>query len=182
MGVSEKQLEPYKDRFDYHDQLDGEETPKVSIHQSGQIHIHLGKDRTKELYIPQLNTMQDEHIASITAVSFSKLPVFNREPKLTGIKRDFIISGDPEIESGRLVIYVNGHDNSFSQKGTILTIERKTLHSSLFFCISAVPQPPLDEPPSEKDGSQPGVIVITGWDPRKMNNDQETEYHYLIAE
>jgi len=50
----------YKDKFNYSGQFIGEDAPKVSIHESGQIHIYVGKDRTKALNLPKLHTLKDE--------------------------------------------------------------------------------------------------------------------------
>ncbi len=172
----------YKDKFNYLGQFIGEDAPKVSIHESGQIHIYVGKDRTKALNIPKLHTLKDEHIASVTAVAFSKLLVYSKEPKLTGKDRDIIIKFGSEVESGRILIFVNGRDGMFSEKGLILTLKRKTLSSPLYYCISPVGQAQLDKDSDEGEVTTSGVMVISGWNPRMMDLGHNTEYHYLIGE
>ncbi len=115
----------YKDKFNYMGQFIGEDAPKVSIHESGQIHIYVGKDRTKALNIPKLHTLKDEHIASVTAVAFSKLLVYSKEPKLTGKDRDIIIKVGSEVESGRILIFCKWKGWNVFRKGIDTNLGKK---------------------------------------------------------
>jgi len=64
------------DTFDFTDQQATDRMPKLSIHESGRVHIRVGDTTVGPVYTPQLATLRGEHIAAVATDVFEGLPVF----------------------------------------------------------------------------------------------------------
>lgn len=93
------------------------DVPKVSIHQSGQVHTLLGGHRIGPLQMGKLAQLRDEHIATVTVDQFAGLPKHEKSLKTSdnSKKRDIPIEIPENIPGGRFRIYVNGVSNQFGQ-------------------------------------------------------------------
>ncbi len=164
--------------FDYTKQSVSDDMPKLSIHETGQVHIEIGKERVGPVFIPQFRNLIDEHIATVTMDNIMGLPEHNKEPNLFPPHTDLLIETGEETESLRLLLYVNGDAPNFKYNNAIITLgtrERKHLSKPIFIGLFVVPQSDLRE---NNEESSPGVLAIAGWDPRKMP-DKATDLLFI---
>jgi hypothetical protein len=154
--------------------------PKLSIHETGQVHVQVGRDnRAGPLRIPPLTTWRGEHAATITADTLAGLAVFDGQPRTQGAERDHVIPVESDrVESGRLAIYLNGKENVFATHcGIVLTLTRPTLKNPLYLGIRPFAQDPLG------DGTgNDGVTVIAGWTPAQALSPASAPFLYIRGE
>ena len=65
--------------FDFTEDIFREQTPKLSIHEKGQVHVYADKQKAGPLFIPPLATLTGQHIASVCPDAFESLPTFTIE-------------------------------------------------------------------------------------------------------
>ena len=165
--------------FSYKEQLASSTAPKVSIHESGRVHVRIGEQGTGPVYIPSLRDFRGEHLASIAADSIAGLPPFTRKPRLTGRDVDVIVNATSQFgPSIRFVIYANGAAPNFCGScNWVFSLLRPRLTNPLYFGIAPKGQQPL------RSGEQQGVIVIAGWDPSTASDpSRASDFLYLRAE
>ena len=141
-----------------------QERPKLSIHQSGQVHVKLlegdeykaGPLQTKPLW-----DFQGEHVAGITIDSIDSLPDAGKiKPKP---KSPEVALRTEEIgQTRRFALYANGTEPRFDYpvKATV-TMYRAGLPAPLHVGIATFAQDALTE------GEEGGVTIISGWNPDK---------------
>jgi hypothetical protein len=148
----------------FDDQETSPRTPKLSIHETGQVHI------------PPLSALRGQHVASVTCVRFSALALFDRAPKPGGPERDLIIPVEEGVESGRLALYVNGEAPAFPGKDAItFALRRPTLERPLYLRLTPYSQPPL----GDEGGAT--VIVTAGWNPQGTPVWELFDYMFIVA-
>ena len=159
-GRSMPQAE-FTDTFTFTDDLLSDTTPKLSIHQSGQVHILAGDTRIGPLRIPPLSTLRGQHIASVTVDAFSVLSEFTSTPKAKGKDQDHVIPAEDNAASGRIALYLAGDRPAFQAQECpiVITLKRPSLPSPLYLGIKPIGQPVLGEPDPQ------GITVLAGWDP-----------------
>lgn len=147
--------------FDFTDDIFKKETPKLSIHETGQVHVCVGDSKAGPLYIPELKTFTGQHIASVCPDSFLTLPIFTGKLREKGSKIDHIIPAVDGAINGRLAIYLNGTQPMFCAQNCRLIFPRRspTLKHPLYFCAKPIVQPPIGTV------FQEGVTIIAGWNP-----------------
>lgn len=165
-----------RDSFDFTTDIEEESVPKLSIHESGQVHIYAGKKRVGPLKIPTLRSFRGEHIASVALDTFDALPLFPEEPRSDGPERDITLGIEPEVDSGRIAIFVNGYEARFL--GTppppiTLALQRPSGNSPLYVGLKVLGQQPLG-----RDEVNSGTTVIAGWDPQRPVTES-VEYLYV---
>jgi hypothetical protein len=125
------------------------------------------------LRVPPLSDWTGEHIASVSPVRFDALAPFTLEPKHSGTDRDFVFAASAE-GSGRLAIYTNGREPSFASPVNIhFTLVRPTLDTPLHIGVAAATNTPL--------GTDPGVLVIGGWNPKTALKSGAESFLYVSA-
>jgi hypothetical protein len=162
--------------FDFTAQLTSEDTPHVSIHGLGQVHIKDPQVIAGPLRIPPLDSLTGQHIASISVDAFDDLAAFEGTPKAKGPEFDLVIPVDSGVRGGRLAIYVNGGDATFDFSGPtppVVTLTRQG--RELHVAVAPISQPVLGDP------GRRGVTVIAGWDPR-ATADEPMAFLYLRGE
>ncbi len=150
--------------FNFKEQFQGDKIPKLSIHETGQVHVYIEKQKKAgPLQSIPLRELRGEHIASVSIDAFEKLPEHRQELKITGAKRDVEIPADDEAKSGRVVIFVNAAPAAvFKHRcALIVHIQRPHLETPVHICFVPVGQEALGP---EGEG---GVTVLAGWNPRK---------------
>lgn len=157
--------------FSFTDQLSTTTAPKVSIHQSGLIHIRVGGEQAGPLSIPPLAQLRGEHVATICVDRFDKLPLFHRTPRKSGRAIDTIIRLPEGVQSGRFPLYLNGAMPKFKSSNICLCVRllRPSLRAPLYLGIAPLGQEPVADPKGKQ-----GVTVICGWNPSKP-----TDFLYL---
>ena len=170
-SLGEKQAQ---DTFDFTAGFVEDKVPKLSIHETGQVHIFAGKERAGPLQIPPLETLRGQHVATVVPDAFVALKPFLGVPRESGPELDHVIPADDLVETGRLAIYVNGAAPAFDAANCRLTLSlrRPTLARPLNVGIKAIPQAPLDADTFE------GVTVIAGWDPT-LPKDAALDFLYV---
>lgn len=148
--------------------------PKLSIHESGQVHVIMANGKAGPLSIPPLTSLRGQHIATVSIDSFQELPEFNGQLRQAGATRDLLIPAEAEAQSGRLAFYLNGQERSFDapECGIVVTLRRPTLLRPLHLGIAPKAQEVLGAE------NQQGVTVISGWDPNRTNS-QDMDYLYV---
>ena len=150
----------FEDKIRFSDDLYSESVPKLSIHESGQVHIQARGVKAGPVSISPLAKWKGQHIATVGADSFLSLSPFTGSISSTGPKIDHVIPADEMVKNGRLVFYLAGDRPAFEEQSCrlVVTIQRPTLASPIYLGI----QPKAQPPPSEPDLA--GVTAIAGWD------------------
>jgi hypothetical protein len=152
-------------------EVDGE--PKLSIHESGQVHVKgLGVLAGPLQSVPLAN-LRGEHMATVTVERFEGLMEFKGAPSSGGQYRDYVVRAEG-AESGRHAIYINGAAPEFADGPCWITLRlgRSTLPRPIYVGVSAVGQAPLS------DRGETGVAVIAGWNPR-LPSAAEQDFLYV---
>ncbi len=144
--------------FSFREQFDSEEIPKLSIHESGRIHIHYnGSQIAGPIYTLPLDRWRGQHLTTITADSFATLADYQRVLRDTGAEIDTVTPCGAGVVSGRMAIYCNGEREEFASNcRVVFRLERVTLGRPLYLGISPIAQDPI---------GTGGVTVICGWNP-----------------
>ena len=161
-----------QDTFDFTQQSESKDIPKLSIHQSGSVHAKVGKVPVDPLRISPLATLRGQHIATVCADSFGGLPPF-KPGRNSGATIYHIIPVEKGVDSGRLAIYINGIEPQFVSKRCrlIIQLRRPCIRRCLHVGLAPIAQFPLGT------NDKPGVTVIAGWDPtRPINSTQDYLY------
>jgi len=170
MGVNSFEGKEIQKNFDLGKHPSVDETPHLSIHEKGQIHIRATDgSKTGPLMIKNLSHLRGEHIASVIPDSFEALPVQNEE--ITGGKKiqNIIVCVSPNEFSRRVLLCVNGLEPKFGIEDSYsllrIKLQRPTLEFPLHIGIFTVPQEPLGP-----INILPGVTVLGGWNPENSND------------
>ena len=152
----------FQDTFDFTKEFSANSIPKLSIHESGQVHVGTRDKRAGPLQIPSLDTLTGQHVATVCPDMFSALPLFNRRVGL-GPELDVVINASELAANARVAIFMNGQAPEFDGGRCRLTIamRRPTLQNPLYMGIRAIAQEPL----IEGDSSTGGTTVLAGWNP-----------------
>jgi hypothetical protein len=160
--------------FDFKQQESSDKAPKVSIHESGQVHVRIGRQKAGPLTISHLSQMAGEHVASVSVDSFEALPLLGEHPKTTGSSIDQIVGVPDAVASGRFAIYMNGASPTFKvrQADLMIRVTRPSLATPLYVGIAVLGQDPIASPECRH-----GVTIICGW-----NGSNPTDFLYLRGE
>lgn len=152
-------------------------TPKISIHESGQVHVKAGDGIAGPMFASPLSELRGEHIATVACVRFSDLAPLGSAPKTSGPRPDIVIPAEG-VESGRLVFCANAVEPSFVDPCSITArLVRPTLAGPLFVGIRSLAQRELSREPETR-----GVAAIAGWDPRNPPPESAPADHlYVVA-
>lgn len=171
----------YKDTFSYLKDINSEKTPKLSIHQTGRVHVHIGRKRIGPMRIGSVQDLRDEHIASVSVTRFDGLPVHKSELKHEGKERDYVFRGENGVDSCRFIISVNGFENVFRDVQNIVitmgNLDKVNLDRPVYYGIRSKAQQILDTDLNQS----PSVLVISGWNPVEMDSGKSSEYLYIVA-
>jgi len=141
-----------------------ETAPKISFHESGQVHANAGERRVGPLQIPPLTTWRGAHLATVVADHARNLPDLRSAPRRHGPLRDFVLALEGEVVSAAIVLYLNGKEPTFNAPCPLhFTLQRRTLRQPLYLGVRPRAQAALAEP--ELSGS--GVVAIGGWTPNQ---------------
>jgi hypothetical protein len=111
--------------------------------------------------IPPLADWRGEHVATVTLDHFENLASYAKTAKATGAERDFVLTIEEPLESGRIALYLNGAESKFRDEClAYFTLSRPTLTDPLFLGLRPWGQAPLGDV-----GERGGVTVIAGWEP-----------------
>ena len=170
----EKEL---KYSFNWED-IFSDSTPKLSIHESGQVHIKSQGTCAGPLQTLSLADFRGEHLASVTLDTVDSCPEYSGEIKTSGQSRHLTFPVKDKVQSVRFILYANGVESRFRFPCQIVVeMMRQTIQSPLYLGIAIVPQNPLVEESSEKKGT----TVLAGWKPRQQRNG-EIPFLFLRAE
>ncbi len=160
--------------FDFTKQIKSKTTPKLSIHESGNVHIKAGTESVGPLKISPIENSRAQHIATICPDDFESLPYFKDTPISSGTEIDRIITVKGPIKSGKFLVYINGQKPEFPVEYQIrFDLRRSTISKPLYVCILGTAQEPLGV------GVEPkGVTILSGWDP-DIVDDSEQDFLYI---
>jgi hypothetical protein len=143
--------------FSFAEQLSSQRPPKISIHESGQVHIRFQDAKVAPVCIPEFATWRGEHLATVVVDRFDELLVYEEPLK----DSDLVFAAD-DVTSGRFAIYANGAEPRFKSSRIThrLCVPLSTLTVPLHIGIAPLGQEPVALP----EGKQ-GVTVVCGWNP-----------------
>jgi hypothetical protein len=155
-----------------------DQTPKISIHESGQVHVKAGRRMAGPMFASPLGELGGQHLATVTCVRFAGLSPLGNAPRTTGRAPDVLIPAGNGVESGRLVFYANAAEPSFADPCSVTCrLVRSTLDQPLFLGIRFLAQRPLSQDPEAQ-----GVVTIAGWDPRNPPPiTDQADHLYVVA-
>lgn len=162
----------FEDTFRFTDDNFSERVPKLSIHESGQVHIKSSGITAGPLYIEPLSEWRGKHFASVSVDEFDILDKFEGSISKTGAKLDIVIPTPNVIKSGRFVFYLAGDRPAFVEPDCsfVISMMRETINRPIFIGIQPKAQEPIGEPKGQ------GIIVLAGW---RQSHDQGTDYLYI---
>jgi hypothetical protein len=151
------------------------EPPHLSIHESGRVHVRTSSGKIGPLQVPRLSDWRGQHAATVNPVGFAGLAPFDRAPKHTGADRDVVFAmATPEQASGRLALYINGTEAKFATDCNFqFELRRPTLNTPLYIGVALLSNEPL--------GTQPGVMVVGGWDPTATLTPRPSPFLFVKA-
>jgi hypothetical protein len=141
---------------------DGQGIPKVSLHQSGQVHVLCGTYRSRPCQVPAIVGFRGVHVATVLAEQLQDLSPFTGRISTSGPRRSIVLDGVPPGVTGlRLPVYVNGLEPRFGDPCEI---------------VFGLHRPGLDQPLNvgltvrrssvrDANGAAGGVVMAVGWDP-----------------
>lgn len=161
----------------FNDQETSASMPKLSLHESGQVHIKAGSAMVGPMYIPPLADLRGQHVATATCSRFEALPLFEGEPKTTGSVIDLAVPASDALESGRCVIYINGQEPVFAGAAQMQArFVRPSLDQPLYVGFLTVGQAALNDGPDSDS-----VIVTAGWNPGVTDVSAPMDYMFIVA-
>lgn len=154
-------------------QFSTESVPKLSIHETGQVHIQSHAGRSGPLRIPALADLRGQHVASVTVDSFAGLQYHEGPVRAAGAEIDFPLEFAGRSESGRLVVYINGAEPRFVHScHWWFNLGRERLGGTLYVGVAAKHQEVL------RRGSRGGIVVLGGWNP-DTKPEEPLKYLYV---
>jgi len=157
----------FEEKVHFRDDLSSTDVPKISIHESGQVHTISGKNRVGPLQTSPLSDLRGEHIATVEFDDFSILPAYTANLKKSGKDIDHVIPLPSGVRGGKFIFYAAGDKPSFQTQGCqmIVSMARKTLSDPLYIGIKAIPKELMGDPDDR------GIMVIAGWDPTGVHQE-----------
>ena len=160
-GIERMPVEPgARHTFPIDAQHRTQQLPKLSVHESGEVHVRNPDDvsMTSAIYLAKpLRMLRGEHVATISIDRIDALPVYRGKPNGGGRNPDRILQAHAGTEAMNIIVYVNGLERSFAcgPRPEILWVgvQRPTLNQPLFVGMLAVRSEPLE-------GS--GMTVLAG--------------------
>ena len=167
MGEGEKSV-----TFDVGQARDYGAAPKISFHQSGQVHANAGDSRVGPLQIPPLPDWRGEHLATVLAAHAVSLPDFRGPRRGHGAERDLVLDLRGSVESAKVVLFANGIEPQFQGP---CPFQFRLAHASLTrpLFIGVLPQAQVALTDPDAGG---GVVAIGGWTPSR---DPDTPVDFL---
>jgi len=150
----------FEDKVTFTEDLFSDQTPKLSIHESGQVHIKAKGCIAGPMLISPLSDWRGQHIASVSIDHFSSLSEFRGSISDKGLEIDHVIPVDEIVKSGRLVFFLAGDRAAFEEPKCrlVVRIARPTIKNPIYIGI----QPKAQETLSDIDLG--GITVLAGWD------------------
>lgn len=157
------------DTFNFREQLWAESNPKLSIHETGQVHIYAaGRPRAGPLRIAPLRDLRGQHVATLRWDSVQTLSVYAKGPKITAPDIDVGFGVPDGVEAGALLIFANGAENRFLTGYVHFGLQVSSREGPpIFFGIAAV---------AKETFSDGGVTVLAGFDARKAGTGEADEF------
>lgn len=157
-GFSEEQIDH---TFDFTEQEAATRAPKITIHESGQVHAYVGNSaKVGPLTIPPLTSYPAGHLATIQAVAIAGLAHHKKAPRSSGREVDWRVQADEGEDNCRLVIRLHSNQPE-TQRGLLsIQVQRPSLPRPLFLTLEAHAHDRLDG-----NGALGGSVALAGWDP-----------------
>jgi hypothetical protein len=176
-GVRSMEEGQNTDTFNFREQIEAETNPKLSIHESGDVHIYaMGKPKAGPIAIPPLATLRGEHVATVRWDTTGSVPEFTGKVRETGSEIDRAFGIPPDVKSGALTFYVNAAEPTFRTGGIHLAFQAELASGSpVFFGVLAAAKDPIG------DGETNGISVLAGFSPTK-STDEADRFLFLRGE
>jgi hypothetical protein len=162
------------DRFTFTEGNRSENIPKLSLHESGQVHIKSNVVLAGPIFIPPLSNWKGQHLASIFPDSIQSLPKYTTPLKKSGPTIDQVINLPDSLQNIRLALYLSGEKPEFSVPHcqAMIMLVRKTLERPLFIGLNFLAHDQFS------NGEFKGVTIIAGWNPNNIRTGT-MDYLYI---
>jgi hypothetical protein len=159
------------DAFDFREQLQASSNPKLSIHETGQVHIQANDGvKAGPVTIPPLCALRGDHIATVQWDSTAAVPQLAKKANGTGSETVWCFGVPEDVEAGRLLIHANGQSAAFRIEQVHRVIQvQSSAGEPIFLRATAVASEPWTEH---------GISVLAGFDPTKTQGEED-DYLYL---
>jgi hypothetical protein len=142
--------------------VSGPGPPKLSLHESGRVHVQLGGAKSEPVFLSPLSTYRGEHIATIQPDRLEVLPPHMGRLLGGGRERDFVLPLDEQSTSGAIAVYVTaGGPPTVEQSSVLVRLDRSSLPGPLFAEFRPKTKQPL---------GAGGMIVLSGFHPREARD------------
>ena len=149
----------FEDKVRFTDDIFSDQVPKLSIHETGHVHIKSKDSIAGPVFVSPLCEWRGQHIASVSIDHFSTLSEFRGSISNEGSELNHVIPVDEIIKSGRLAFYLAGDRAAFAEPNCriVLTIVRPTIENPIYIGIQSKAQDSLS------DLDLGGITVLAGW-------------------
>ena len=164
----------FEDKVTFTEDIFSDQVPKLSIHETGQVHIKAKESIAGPVSISPLSNWKGQHIASVSIDKFSSLPEFRGSVIDEGPEIDHVIPVDELVKSGRLAFYLAGDRAAFEEPNCrmVITVARPTIENPIYIGI----QPKAQDLLSDLEFG--GITVLAGWDIHP-EPDEGVNYLYI---
>lgn len=151
----------FEDQIHFTDDIFADVVPKLSIHESGRVHIKARKDIAGPIFTAPFTEWRGQHIASVSVDNFAALPIHSKSSRDKSSEINHVIPIEGSLQSGRIVLYLAGDRPSFEEPNCriVVTLKRPTLSHPIYLAI----QPKAQDPLSDSDFG--GITALAGWHP-----------------
>jgi hypothetical protein len=157
------------DSFDYGNGHDAAGVPKISIHESGRVHIRIANTLVAgPLQIPRLRELEGVHVATVQPDAMDALPVYGGNPfdKCSDSQHAYVVSADDADENCRVVMWI-GREPRFRQELFVRSFNGAGWGSPLYLAIGVIENKLLL--PGRK-----GITLLAGMDPGAGVQDSQS--------
>jgi len=162
--------------FNFRD--NGHETavcPKLSYHESGYVHLKVGKNVLVKIEAAPIGTIQGEeaHILTLLVDDLGKLPLLSSDLRWKKSKKDLVYIAKNSGKSARVLVYaLSGKADQLDSCPLTFHLRRPSASQVTTFGVRVVGQTPVG------DGQ---LVMLSGWHPDAANVDNPAEFIYLAS-
>lgn len=149
--------------------------PKLSYHESGRVHLRVGKEKIAEADAAPIGTIQGEeaHILTLLIDDLGKLPLLSSGFRWKMRKKDFKCIAESPGRSARVLVYaLSGKAEHLDGCALTFHLKRQSSSQLTTFGIRMVGQKPVG------NGQ---LIMLSGWHPDAAQVDNPGEFVYLAS-
>lgn len=161
--------------FDFSNGCKTSTCPKLSYHESGRVHLRVGKEKFAEANAAPIGTIQGEeaHILTLLIDDLGKLPLLSTGFRWKRREKDFKCIAENLGRGARVLVYaLSGKVENLNGCQLSFQLRRKSSSPVTTFGVRMVGQEPV--------GSGQ-LVLLSGWDQDAAQVDNPGEFIYLVC-